>query len=85
MTHLEYQTERIELANKLLVGKKIKQIRYASQEELEDMMWDGDLVIFEMEDGTLFYPSSDEEGNGPGTIFLQEGVSLEGPMLFHQF
>lgn len=85
MTILEYQVERIELANSLLTGKKIKSVRYASQEELEDMSWDGELIVIEMEDGTLFYPSRDHEGNGPGVLFLQEGSSLNGPIMFHQF
>lgn len=85
MSNLEYQTERIELANSLLVGKKVKQVRYASQEELEDMMWDGELIVIEMENGVVFYPSVDHEGNAPGVLLMQEQVSLDGPVLFHQF
>jgi len=81
---LEYQVERVEAANSVLVGKKIKQVRYASQEELEDMMWDDDLFVVELEDGTLLFPSRDHEGNGPGVMFVQEPPSKE-QSTFHQF
>jgi len=78
---VEYQTENLKLANSLLLGKKIKLVRYASEKELKTMMWDGeDLIVIVMEDGTLFYPSRDHEGNGPGVLMLQT-QSEE----FHQF
>jgi hypothetical protein len=38
-----------------------------------------------MEDGTSFYASRDHEGNDAGVIFLQESISLGGPLMFHQF
>lgn len=85
MTNMEYQVERLELANLLLKGKKIVDIRYASEEEVEAMGWSEDFIVFTMEDGTMFYPSKDHEGNDAGVIFLQEKVSLDGPILFHQF
>ena len=85
MTRLENQIERLELANSLLKDKKIVEIRYASEEEVEGMGWTEDFLVFRMEDGTSFYASRDHEGNDAGVIFLQEPVSLKGPLLFHQF
>jgi hypothetical protein len=85
MANMEYQVERLELANLLLKDKKIVDIRYASEEEVETMGWSEDFIVFTMEDGTMFYPSKDHEGNDAGVIFLQEKVSLDGPILFHQF
>jgi len=85
MTNMEYQVERLELANLLLKGKKIVEIRYTTQDELDVMGWSESCIVFIMEDGTMFYPSKDHEGNDAGVIFLQEQVSLNGPVLFHQF
>lgn len=83
-TMLEYRIQRLELAKKIFEGKRIKQVRYASEEEMLSLGWDGeDVAIFETEDGTLFYPSQDGEGNGPGVMFVQE--ALDGPTVFHQF
>jgi hypothetical protein len=79
-TIVEYQVERMELAQDIFVGKKIKSVRYASQEELEDLHWDDELIVLELEDGTLFYPSRDGEGNNSGVLFVQP-PSAE----FHQF
>lgn len=84
LTMLEYRVQRLELAKKIFEGKRIKQVRYASEEEMLGLGWDGeDVTVFETEDGTLFYPSQDGEGNGPGVMFVQE--ALDGPVMFHQF
>jgi hypothetical protein len=79
----EYHIEQLELAKKIFEGKRIKQIRYATEEETEALGWSDDVIIFETEDGTLFYPSQDSEGNGPGVMFVQE--ALDGPTMWHQF
>ena len=77
---IEYQVERMELAQDIFVGKKIKSVRYASQEELEDLHWDEELIVLELEDGTLFYPSKDAEGNNSGVLVVQLTYAE-----FHQF
>lgn len=77
---IEYQVERLEMAQDIFVGRKIKSVRYASQEELEDLQWDDELIVLELEDGTLFYPSRDGEGNNSGVLVVQL-PSAE----FHQF
>lgn len=79
----EFRVEQLELAKKIFEGKRIKQVRYATQEETEGLAWSDDVIVFETEDGTLFYPSQDGEGNGPGVMFVQE--ALDGPVMFHQF
>lgn len=79
----EYRIEQLELAKTIFQGKRIKQVRYATEEETEGLGWSDDVIIFETEDGTLFYPSKDSEGNGPGVMFVQE--ALDGPTMFHQF
>lgn len=79
----EFRVEQLELAKKIFEGKRIKQIRYANQNETEALGWSDDVIIFETEDGTLFYPSRDAEGNDLGVMFVQE--ALDGPVTFHQF
>lgn len=79
----EYRVEQLELAQKIFQGKRIKQVRYATEEETEALGWSDDVIILETEDGTLFYPSKDSEGNDLGVLFVQE--ALDGPTMFHQF
>jgi hypothetical protein len=59
-----------------LIGKKIMAIRPISKKELEAEGWEqythtATCVIL-LEGGTLLYPSQDDEGNGPGTLFGQD-------------
>ena len=56
-----------------LVGKRIVQVRPLTDEELSDYYWHdcggvGMVIIFD--DGSALVPSADEEGNGPGHLFL---------------
>ena len=55
------------------VGKSITEVRSMTSEELQAEGWDpphfGSVPVFVLDDGTLIYPSQDEEGNGPGQIF----------------
>jgi hypothetical protein len=56
--------------NKLLVGRTIKQVRKMTAKELEAEGWEGDhALVIELDNGTLVYPSRDDEGNGPGALF----------------
>ena len=52
-----------------LVGKKIVAIRQMTAAELKAEFWDGPNTCLVLDDGTLLYPSQDEEGNGPGALF----------------
>jgi len=58
-----------------LIGKKIMAIRPISTKELEAEGWEGTntaTCVILLEGGTLLYPSQDDEGNGPGTLFGQD-------------
>ena len=55
-----------------LIGKKIVGIRYQTKKEMEDEYWDKRSVVIELDDGSLLYPSQDEEGNGAGEIFMKK-------------
>jgi hypothetical protein len=53
-------------------GLRIKKIRPMTPQELAAEGWNrprGQIVVIELDDGTILYPSRDEEGNGPGEIF----------------
>jgi len=56
-----------------LKGKKVKIIRPMTDKEKKAEGWaenyHGTTTVIELEDGTLLYPSCDEEGNGLGVLF----------------
>jgi hypothetical protein len=56
-----------------LMGAVIRCIRRMTEAELaaNSNYWysDAGVVVLELTDGTLLYPSQDEEGNGPGALF----------------
>lgn len=54
---------------KLLVGKTITAVRYLTEEEREDLCWHDRAVVITLNDGTVLFPSRDDEGNGAGALF----------------
>ena len=68
-----------DVASKLLLNKKIVQVRYLTTAEADDMGWDKRPVVFILDDNTMCYLSMDDEGNDGGSLFfqtkdLQDGV-----------
>jgi len=57
----------------ILVGRKIVDARYMTTEDANREGWGkhlcGSLVIT-LDDGTKIFPSTDDEGNGPGALFV---------------
>ncbi len=68
-------------AAKLLVGKKIAKVSYMTKEEAEHMGWYQRPIIIELDDGTTLMPSSDDEGNGGGSIFTSDDELPTIPVL----
>jgi len=66
-----------------LVGRKIVNARYMSQEEADNMGWYSRPIVFELDNGSFFFPSRDDEGNGAGALFGQdsEGGELDLPVI----
>lgn len=60
-----------------IVGQKIVKTRNLTKKEIEVEGWDIDEPVsaLELEDGTLIYPSSDDEGNGCGALFGTKGAT----------
>ena len=54
---------------KELVGKVITAVRYLTEEEREDLDWHDRSIVIQLSDGTLLWPSRDDEGNGAGALF----------------
>ena len=51
---------------KHLVGRKIESVRWMSDDEAGD--WYDRPIVIHLDDGTLLYPSRDDEGNDGGTL-----------------
>lgn len=56
-----------------LIGKRIKNIRGMTKEEVASLDWPEEAVVIELEGGSKLFASQDEEGNGPGVIFGDDG------------
>lgn len=55
-----------------LVGRTISEVRRMTKAELDDQAWDDPWqrsVVLVLDDGTKLFPSIDDEGNAPGTLF----------------
>jgi hypothetical protein len=61
-----------QIARQLLLNKKIVNVRYMSEDEMEDMGWNVRSVAFQTEDGLWFFPSRDDEGNDGGALFTSD-------------
>ena len=71
------------LAKKNLVGRKIVSVRYLSDEELETLDWYDKAIVIQLDDGSIIFPSRDDEGNGAGALFGQNeaGESIDLPVI----
>lgn len=61
----EWETD----VSKLLLNKKIVAVRYMNDKEMEDHGWHRRALLIQLDDGTVIYPSSDDEGNDAGALF----------------
>lgn len=63
-------------AHKHLAGKKIAEVRYMTDDEIEWFGWDRAAVVIVLDSGEMLSPMRDDEGNGPGALF----TSLPGKL-----
>lgn len=57
-----------------LIGRKIVDVRAMFPEEMDLFDWSGELgAVLTLDDGTMFIPMRDPEGNAPGTLMVQKG------------
>jgi len=56
-------------AKKALVGKRIVDAQYLTDDEMEGLGWSRRSIAIFLDDGTYILASTDDEGNGPGALF----------------
>jgi hypothetical protein len=62
----------IDIAKSVLLNRKIVEVRYLTEQEMEMLGWYKRAVVFILDDGTIVYPSQDDEGNNAGALFYQK-------------
>lgn len=67
----DIRTKWAEKAQEAFVGKRVSRVRYLSDTEMRALGWVESVLVLEFEDGTLIFPSRDDEGNGGGAMFGQ--------------
>ncbi len=73
MTRKENEKNWLETANHLLKGKKIVAVRLMTSTEQEALAWHSRPFVMVLDDGSTWYPSSDDEGNNAGALFGHKG------------
>jgi hypothetical protein len=68
---VDYDARWGEYAEERLVGRTVKSVRYLTPEETKEMGWYSRPLVIEFDDGSLIFPSRDDEGNGAGALFGQ--------------
>jgi len=69
MTEFEIEEKWTLDTQALLVGKKVVDVRYMTEEEAEDNLWYNRPIIIVFDDGTYLIPMADDEGNNGGSLF----------------
>ena len=76
-----------EQAKKVLLGKKIVMVRYMTEEEMQETGFQNVGIVIELNDGTIIWPTSDNEGNNSGAIHYAINSDSQKdyviPNLFH--
>jgi len=67
-TVVERWTE--ELRGKLM-ARTVVEVRYLKKVEMEALGWEESVPVIIFNDGTMLFPSRDDEGNGGGALFGQ--------------
>jgi hypothetical protein len=63
----------VKKAQSVLLNRKIVKVRYMDDEEMEQVGFTFHRpLILQLDDGTLVYPSKDDEGNDGGAIHYQK-------------
>tara|TARA_R110002020_G_scaffold243716_2_gene457243 strand:- start:151 stop:426 length:276 start_codon:yes stop_codon:yes gene_type:complete len=79
MNAIEYWQKLTEnpAARPLLTGRKIVDVRYQSDSEVDTYGWICRALVLVLDNGAELVLSTDSEGNGPGAMFYFEGGKRE--------
>lgn len=77
----DYEMHWLKEAKEQLLGRKIVDVRYMSQEEADDLDWTERPVVFHLDDGNLVFASADDEGNNGGALFTNNQANPVLPVL----
>ncbi len=69
------------IASKMLVGRKIVQVRYMDDKESEALGWGERCLVIQLDDGNIIYPAQDDEGNGAGALFTNDKKNPTLPVI----
>jgi hypothetical protein len=83
MTNIELQIKWTKQAQTILKGKTIKAVGYISEKDADDNMYSKRGLMILLDNGTMIYPMSDDEGNDFGAIHYvtKEGANDVLPVL----
>lgn len=65
---MNYRNTWSKKAREVLLGKKIVYVGYLTDADMDNLGWSSSTIIMKLDDGTLLYPSMDDEGNDAGAI-----------------
>ena len=69
MNSVELKKKWAKDANKHLKGRRIVNVRWMTQAEVDDMGWYEAAPVLELDNGIALYCSQDDEGNNAGALF----------------
>jgi hypothetical protein len=83
MTNRELQTKWTKQARTILEGRTIKAVHYIGEKEADDNLFSKRGLMIMLDNGTMIYPMSDDEGNDFGAIHYvtKEGANDVLPVL----
>ncbi len=61
-------------STKFLTGKTIVEVRYLTDQEMNDLGWYNKALVIFFSDGSYIFPSQDNEGNNAGALFTSDPV-----------
>jgi hypothetical protein len=74
-THQQFMGACNQEARRVLLNRRIVEVRYLTPDECQRQMWSFTGVAMVLDDGTTVYPARDAEGNDAGAL---HGVSGDG-------
>lgn len=62
----------VKKAESVLLGRWITKVRYMDDEEQEATGFYHKALVIQLDDGTILFPSADDEGNDAGALYYQK-------------